>query len=96
MSKYWRCKEAILKIPNLAIHLTDRSGTFEPNKEAHTKPILATSIIDQLFGEEVKAIDEDKYRVDEKHFKTLINLISSDLQIDRSSIVDFELNVVDT
>jgi aspartyl aminopeptidase len=45
-TKYWRCNEAILKVPNLAIHLTDRSGTFEPNKESHTKPILATAIVE--------------------------------------------------
>lgn len=46
VSRYWRCTEPILKVPNLAIHLTDRSGTFEPNKENHTKPILASSIVD--------------------------------------------------
>lgn len=46
VSKYWRAQEPILKVPNLAIHLTDRSGTFEPNKENHTKPILASSIVD--------------------------------------------------
>jgi aspartyl aminopeptidase len=53
VSKYWRASEPILKVPNLAIHLTDRSGTFEPNKESHTKPILASSIVDQLFGDEI-------------------------------------------
>ena len=46
VSRYWRCKDSILKIPTLAIHLTDRSCTFEPNKETHTKPILASSVID--------------------------------------------------
>jgi len=96
VSRYWRAKEAILKIPNLAIHLTDRSGVFEPNKETHTKPILATTVIDQLLGEGVQPLEEDKYRVDEKHFKTLLNLISTDLHIDRANIVDFELNVVDS
>lgn len=97
VSKYWRCLEPILKVPNLAIHLTERSGTFEPNKEAHTKPIIASSIVDQLFGEEIQAIEaaDDKYKVDEKHFKTLMNRISSDLSIDRTQIVDFELNVID-
>ena len=97
MSKYWRCNEPILKVPNLAIHLTDRSGTFEPNKESHTKPILASSIVDQLFGEDIQPIpsEEDKYRVEEKHFKTLLNRISNDLSIQRGQIVDFELNVID-
>jgi aspartyl aminopeptidase len=45
-SRYWRAKDPLMKIPNLAIHLTDRSGTFEPNKETHTRPVIATSIID--------------------------------------------------
>ena len=49
-TKYWRSRDPILKVPNLAIHLTDRSGVFEPNKESHTKPLLATCIVDQLFG----------------------------------------------
>ena len=49
-TRYWRCKEAILKVPNLAIHLTDRSNVFEPNKESHTKPVLTTAVVDQLFG----------------------------------------------
>jgi aspartyl aminopeptidase len=64
VSKYWRAKDAILKIPNLAIHLTDRSGAFEPNKENHTKPLFASTIIDQLFGDDIASIDDDKYNVD--------------------------------
>lgn len=87
-----------MKVPNLAIHLTDRSGTFEPNKESHTKPILASSIVDQLFGEDIENIESEKdlYKVEDKHFKTLLNRISTDLQIERTQIVDFELNVVDS
>lgn len=95
-SKYWSAKDPILKVPNLAIHLTDRSGTFEPNKESHTKPILASSVVDQLFGEDIKPLgEEDRYHVEDKHFKTLLNLISSHLGIERTQIVDFELNVID-
>ena len=84
VSKYWSAKEPILKVPNLAIHLTERSGVFEPNKESHTKPILATSVIDQLFGEDIEALAEDRYHVEDKHFKTLLNLIASHLGIERS------------
>ena len=94
-TKYWRCNEAILKVPNLAIHLTDRSGVFEPNKEAHTKPILSTSIIDQLFAG-AKQEGEETYKCDEKHLKSLLDRIGSDLGVDPKNIVDFELNVVDT
>ena len=48
-TKYWHANnEPLLKIPNLAIHLSDKTGVFEPNKESHLKPILTTSIIDSL------------------------------------------------
>lgn len=94
-TKYWRCNDAILKVPNLAIHLTDRSGNFEPNKEAHTKPVLATSVVDQLFGS-AEPSGEGTYKCEDKHFKSLLNLIASHLKVAPSQIVDFELNVVDT
>jgi aspartyl aminopeptidase len=93
-TKYWRCKEAILKVPNLAIHLTDRSGNFEPNKEAHTKPVLATSVIDQLFGG--SPVEGDSYQCEDKHFRSLLTRIGADLGVDPHTISDFELNVVDT
>lgn len=93
-SRYWRCKEPILKVPNLAIHLTDRSGVFEPNKESHTKPLLATAVVDALFSG--KEVGQDTYQCEEKHLKSLLNLIGQDLGIDPHSIIDFELNVVDT
>jgi aspartyl aminopeptidase len=47
-SKYWHSKDAVCKLPNLAIHLqsaTEREA-FKPNKESNTKPVLATSVID--------------------------------------------------
>ena len=93
VSKYWRCYEPILKVPNLAIHLSDDRSSFAPNKETHTKPVLASAVIDQLLGEDVEPLEDDKYRVEEKHFKTLLNRISTDLKIERGSIVDFELTV---
>ncbi len=34
--------------------------------------------------------------MDEKHFKTLVQRISHDLKIERKTIVDFELNVIDS
>jgi aspartyl aminopeptidase len=96
-TRYWhKSDHAILKVPNLAIHLTDRSGNFEPNKEAHTKPILATSIVSQIFGGDVQPTEEDVYACEDKHYRELLKAIGSDLGIDPKSIVDFELNVVDT
>jgi aspartyl aminopeptidase len=75
--------------------LTDRSGTFEPNKESHTKPVLATSVVDQLFGS-AESSGEDVYRCDDKHYTSLLSLIAGHLKIAPKQIVDFELNVIDT
>ncbi|TNV81950.1 hypothetical protein FGO68_gene5546 [Halteria grandinella] len=81
VSRYWHCKESIMKIPNLAIHLTDKSGVFEPNKEAHIKPILSTAVGEALKG---------------KHLEALMHKIATDLgSIDPSCILDFDLNLVD-
>lgn len=96
VSKYWHAKDPLMKIPNLAIHLTTERNKFEPNTEQHLKPILASAIIDQLFGEEIQAIGDDKYQIEDKHFKTLTGRISKDLGIERASIVDFELNAIDS
>lgn len=85
-----------MKIPTLAIHLTDRSNKFEPNTETHTRPVLASYVIDQIFGSEIEPEDGDKYNIETKHFKTLLSRISTDLGIKKSQIVDFELNVIDT
>lgn len=42
----------IMKIPNLAIHLTpaDDRGKFGPNLESHLKPIIASEVYEQLSG----------------------------------------------
>jgi len=57
-SRYWDAKRALMKVPSLAIHL-DRSDEFKPNKETHLKPVLAMNIVDSLFGDGVKALEDD-------------------------------------
>ena len=90
-SMYWHAKDqALLKIPNLAIHLTDKSGTFEPNKELHLKPIISSSVIEQLCS---VSKNESKPGV---HFDQLLQRISKDLKLQEDSIVDFELNIIDS
>jgi aspartyl aminopeptidase len=44
-SRLWSCDHALMKVPNLAIHL-DRADEFNPNKESHLKPILAMGVVD--------------------------------------------------
>jgi len=59
--------------------------------------MLATSVVDQLMGAEasLEAVG-DEYRCEEKHFRSILDRIAADIGVERSQIVDFELNVVDT
>lgn len=57
---------------------------------------MATSIVDGLFGAGVQALDEDKFKLEDRHLNTLTDLIAKDLKIERSQIVDFELNLCDS
>jgi len=95
VSKYWHHKDPILSIPNLCIHFTEKPGEFAPNKESHIKPIIATQVIDQLFGEQLPPAGEDKYQMEAKHQRTLLHKVAKDLSVDPYSIVDFELNLID-
>ena len=60
-SRYWAAGKPLLRIPSLCIHLDPDRTEFKMNKEAHLKPILATSIVDNLFGEGVEKLADDKF-----------------------------------
>ena len=79
----------------MCIHLDPDRNEFKFNKEAHLKPILATGIIDGLFGEGVEKLADDKFNLENRHLNTLTDLIAKDLKIDRDQIVDFELTIND-
>jgi aspartyl aminopeptidase len=85
-----------MNIPSLCIHLA-REPEFNPNKETHLKPILATNVIDQLMGEAIKpfADKDDVYQVEQKHFVTFLDKIANDLGITVDQIVDFEFSAYD-
>ena len=51
------------------------------NKEAHLKPLLTTAVVDNLFGEGVEKIADDKFQVEDRHLNTLTDLIAKDLGI---------------
>ena len=72
-----------MKIPNLAIHLTDKSGTFEPNKESHLKPVVSSTSLGIPEGQG-------------PHLESLLNRIAVDLSLKGETIVDLELNIVDS
>ena len=93
-SKYWNAGRPLMKVPSLAIHL-DRSDEFKPNKETHLKPILATGVINDLFGEGVSAIADDVFQLEDRHMSQLTQLMANDLEIQRDNIIDFELSCYD-
>ena len=92
----WDSKAAVINVPSLCIHL-DRNQDFSFNKETHLKPILATTVIDQLMGESVKPFEDkpDVYNVGKKHFNTFLDRIAGDLKVDIEQIVDFEFCAYD-
>jgi len=59
-SHYWNGVRPLMKVPSLAIHL-DRSDEFNPNKETHLKPMLATAVVNNLFGEGVTKVSDDTF-----------------------------------
>ena len=95
VAKYWNAGRPILKVPSLAIHL-DRSDEFKPNKETHLKPILATNIVNNLFGADVTQISDDTFNLEDRHLCNLTQLMATDLGVSRDSIIDFELCCYDS
>jgi len=86
-----RIKRPILRVPNLAIHLTpaDERSAFKFNTQTHLGfPVLATSIKDTLN----KRSNETK----PAHQPLLLQLLADELNVDPSKIYDFELSVCDT
>ena len=85
----------MMKVPSLAIHL-DRAEEFKPNKETHLKPVLATNIVNTLFGADVNQISDDTFALEERHLGQLTQLMANDLGIQRDAIIDFELICYDS
>lgn len=88
-------KRAICNVPSLCIHL-DRKSEFDPNKETHLKPILATAVVDQLVGETMKE-NEDKgvYNCHQQNYVTFLTTIADELGVGVEQVVDFELSFYD-
>jgi aspartyl aminopeptidase len=95
-SRLWRSKHAIARIANLCIHLRTERGTFNPNNENETKPIIATSIVDALFGSgNAKKKDEETFELEGRHSLPFLNMIAEDLGVQIEDLMDFQLNFVD-
>lgn len=90
-SKLVHIKKPILRIPNLAIHLTsqdERTKGFSPNKETNTVPVLATEIMTKAVGQQL----EDP----SGHCGPLFAAIAKEIGCEANQIVDFDLSVIDT
>jgi aspartyl aminopeptidase len=93
----WDSKDALMNVPSLCIHLA-REPEFNPSKENHLKPILATHAIDQLMDQGKSVFSEenpDVYRIEKKNFASFLDRIASDLGVTMDEIVDFELTAYD-
>lgn len=108
--KLVKIDRAILRIPNLAIHLRteDERKAFVVNKEDHLSPILAGKIEDALNAQKDSNMDEDgddsKTNAASKSTKDgwteyqeplLVQLLAGELGVETTDIVDFELNMFD-
>jgi len=85
-----RIHKPILRIPNLAIHLTSANerDAFKINTQTHLGfPILATSIKDTL---------DKPTGTKPAHQALLLKLLADELKVEPSQIHDFELSVCDT
>jgi aspartyl aminopeptidase len=75
----------IMRIPNLAIHLTDRSADgFKFNNETHLRPIIETAIKAQVVTNS-----------NDPHNNSLLHLLAQTLHVKPDDIINFELSVCD-
>jgi len=86
-------KRPILKIPNLAIHLTstDERNGFVFNKETHLGyPIIATETYAPTKKSEKKVSDAEK-----SHVEVLVKLIAQELNVKKKEIKDLDISLSD-
>jgi len=106
-SQLWHAKKPLVRIPNLAIHLTTDRTKFEPNNESHLRPIFSTQAYEKLLGNEGEIKEEIKEKKGEeevqqqssvvnKHYRGLLDLISKDTGVDPTTIIDLDLVFCDT
>jgi aspartyl aminopeptidase len=90
--KVIKIDKPIMRIPNLAIHLTsakEREG-FSPNKETHLIPVICTEI-----AQKVAELDGTE-SVNSTQCTALMKAIANEAGCKPEEIVDFDLSVIDT
>jgi len=88
----------VLRVPHLAIHLQrDINDSFGPNKENHLVPILATAVHEQLDRGSASSGDASSATTTlEKHHTVLVKMLSTELDVEPHTLLDFELCLADT
>jgi hypothetical protein len=71
-----------VKLPNLAIHLCREEKPL--NNESDLKPMIAMGVVDSLFSSGAEKIADDSFKIEEKHFSTLTQMIANDIGVQRS------------
>ncbi|CAD8200829.1 unnamed protein product [Paramecium pentaurelia] len=89
-SQLFHYQQPLLKIPNLAIHLTTDRNSFAPNNESNLRPVFAQEAYQTLTGIE-KPKTEGQTSFENKHYKYLLNLITEQTGIPTSDILDIDL-----
>ena len=106
VQRFVKIDKPVARVSTLCIHLQtpDERKVFKVNKEDHLTPILGTqpaaSVLTegakaQLTGEgEGEGDDQDPWAKDQEPL--LLDLLASELDVDKKDIADFELNLFDS
>lgn len=104
VQKLVKIDKPLIRIPTLAIHL-HRQSNFDPNKETELFPITGLAAAElnkgakteQKEGEEAEEDEEFSPLSDmtERHHPQVLDVMASEMGVDVSSIVDFELVLYD-
>jgi len=87
-SRLIHIRRPILRVPNLAIHLSSNRDNFEFNKESNLKPLLATEVAKAISPPAEAGLLPNQSDV-------LMTLVSKELDVAPTSIKGLELSVVD-
>ena len=86
----WKHVEPICQIPNLAIHLTSVSGQFSWDDDAHLRPIIATTAVDQIMTAVTEQMSEAVGKnvegpfstpIEQRHMAALLQVMATEITI---------------
>jgi len=94
-SRLVKCNKAVLRVPNLAIHLRTQAerDSFTVNKEDHVQPILCEEVAKALSTPSDKDEENDQWASEQQ--PELLQLLAKELSVEMGDILDFELSVYD-